>query len=223
MREKKEANSSQQGKEKKKCRTGGFFKIVLGLIALIPVAVFSIIVACNFAITNVTSDKIYDTLSDIPSRDICVVLGTTPYLKGNKNGNPYFYNRIEAATELYKAGKVKTIVVSGDSSKNYDETKIMRSALVKRGVPRKAIITDTKGKGTFESIQQMKKNFNEKEFTIVSQSFQNERAIFIANHYGLDAIGYNARDINIKKGYRVYFREVFARVKVFADILKSKI
>ena len=69
----------------------------------------------------------------------------------------------------------------------------------------------------------MKKNFNEKEFTIVSQSFQNERAIFIANHYGLDAIGYNARDINIKKGYRVYFREVFARVKVFADILKSKI
>ena len=108
MREKKEANSGQQGKEKKKCRTGGFFKIVLGLIALIPVAVFSIIVACNFAITNVTSDKIYDTLSDIPSRDICVVLGTTPYLKGNKNGNPYFYNRIEAATELYKAEKVMT-------------------------------------------------------------------------------------------------------------------
>ena len=223
MTEKKEAGNSLQANKKKRSIIGSFLKIVMGLIALVPIAVFSIIVACNVAITNVASERIYDDIDEIPAREICVVLGTAPYQKGNKNGNPYFYNRIEAAAGLYKAGKVKTIVVSGDSSRNYDETKMMLNALVKRGVPKKAIKKDTKGKGTFESMQQMKKHFKKQQFTVVSQSFQNERAIFIANHYGLDAIGYNARDINIKKGYRVYFREVFARVKVFADILKSKI
>ena len=68
----------------------------------------------------------------------------------------------------------------------------------------------------------MKNHFKINKFTIVTQAFQNERAIFIANHYGLDAIGFNAQDIDIKKGYRVYFREAFARVKVFLDILKAK-
>ena len=222
MNNRKKMGDKDKTKGKKKSPIRRLVKIVASLIALIPLAIFSIILACNVTIEDVTSERIYNSIEDIPKRDVCVVLGTTPYKKGSKNGNPYFNFRIDAATQLYKAGKARTIIVSGDSSKNYDETKMMRNALVKRGIPSKAIKLDTKGKGTFESMLQMKERFKLKEFTIVSQAFQNERAIFIANHYGLDAIGFNARDINIKKGYRVYFREVFARVKVFIDIIKAE-
>lgn len=206
--------------KKKKSLARRLIKISISLITLIPLAIFSIIVACNVVVRHTTSDKLYNKEENTPKRDVCLVLGTTPNRKGKKNSNPYFFNRIDAAAKLYKEKKVKTIIVSGDSSKYYDETKTMRDALIQRGIPNKAIKLDTKGKGTFESILQMKKHFKIEKFTIVSQEFQNERAIFIANHYGLDAIGFNARDIEIKKGYRVFFREAFARVKVFIDILK---
>lgn len=218
----KENNKKTEKPKKKKSLAGRISRIIIRIITLIPLAIFSVILACNIAVRNTTSDKLYNSIEKIPKRNVCVVLGTTPNKKGQKNGNSYFFNRINAATKLYKAGKVKTIIVSGDSSKYYDETKMMRDALVKRGVPRSAIKLDTKGKGTFESMLQMKNHFKINKFTIVTQAFQNERAIFIANHYGLDAIGFNAQDIDIKKGYRVYFREAFARVKVFLDILKAK-
>lgn len=199
-------------------------KIVLrlfGTILLLPLALFSIILACDIAISNTAAEKLYDNIDSIPKNDVCVVLGTTPYRKGYPNGNPYFNYRVEAAAQLYKKRVIKQIIVSGDSSKNYDETTKMRNALAKRGVPRKAIIRDTKGQSTIESMRRIKEHFKIERFTLVSQQFQNERAIFLANHMGLDAIGYNARDINVKKGYRVYFREKLARVKVFIDILSK--
>ena len=201
----KENNKKTEKPKKKKSLAGRISRIIIRIITLIPLAIFSVILACNIAVKNTTSDKLYNSIEKIPKRNVCVVLGTSPNKKGQKNGNSYFFNRINAATKLYKAGKVKTIILSGDSSKYYDETKMMRE-----------------GKGTFESMLQMKNHFKINKFTIVTQAFQNERAIFIANHYGLDAIGFNAQDIDIKKGYRVYFREAFARVKVFLDILKAK-
>ena len=223
MSEKKNVKKrGEGGKGKKKgSAVRKIINVSIGLLALIPLAIFSLVVACNVAIDNVVSDRLYDNVDDIPKRSVCVVLGTTPYLKGNKNGNPYFNNRIAAAVQLYKARKVDTVILSGDSSKFYDETKVMHKALVKQGVPSRAIKLDTKGKSTFESIRQMKNRFNLKEFIVVSQRFQNERALFIANHYGMDAIGYNARDIDVKKGYRVYFREKLARVKVFIDLFRN--
>ena len=194
---------------------------LFGTIFLLPLALFSIILACDISISNNSAEKLYDSADSIPNNKVCVILGTTPYRKGYPNDNPYFNYRIEAAAKLYKKGAVKQIIVSGDSSKNYDETTKMRDALIKRGVPRKAITRDTKGQSTIASIERMKEHFKLEKFTIVSQQFQNERAIFLANHLGIDAIGYNARDINVKKGYRVYFREKLARVKVFIDILSK--
>lgn len=194
---------------------------LLGTVLLLPLALLSVVLACDISISDTAAEKLYENTDSIPANRVCVVLGTTPYRKGYPNGNPYFNYRIEAAAKLYKKGLVKEIIVSGDSSKNYDETTKMRNALVKRGVPRKAIKRDTKGQSTIESIQRIKEHYKLEKFTIVSQQFQNERAIFLANHFGLDAIGFNAKDINVKKGYRVYFREKLARVKVFIDILSE--
>ncbi|MBQ6694794.1 MAG: YdcF family protein [Bacteroidaceae bacterium] len=209
-----------KSKEKKsKSRTKKIIYNILRLAALLPVAIFSAVLACDIAISHTATGRIYDSIDKLPANDTCLLLGTTPYSKGHKNGNPYFNYRIEATAKLYKAGKIKHIIASGDSSKNYDETAIMQRALIKRGIPQKAITRDTKGHSTIESIKSAKEHFKLNRFTVVSQQFQNERALFIAKHYNLDATAYNARDINVKKGYKVYFREKLARIKVFIDIL----
>lgn len=195
------------------------FLRILGLIALIPIAIFSAVLACDMAVSRSAAPYIHDAPSTLPCNDVCIVLGTTPYRKGSKKGNPYFNYRMDAAAALYKQGKAKRIIASGDSSRGYDETAKMRAALIKRGVPAHAIVRDTQGHGTIESMLRAHDAFGLTRFTVVSQQFQNERAIYIARNRGIEASGYNARDVEVKQGVRVYFREKLARVKAVMEIL----
>lgn len=95
----------------------------------------------------------------------------------------------------------------------------MRDSLVVRGVPADIMYLDGTGFSTVNSIQNTRDIFNEKEITIISQRFHNERAIVLAVACDIDAIGYNATSPNMRLGLKVYFREIFARVKLFWDVL----
>jgi SanA protein len=61
--------------------------------------------------------------------------------------------------------------------------------------------------------------FSQQSVTVISQPFHNKRAIYIAQREGIEAIGYNARDVNQQAGLKVQVREKLARVKVFVDYL----
>jgi SanA protein len=67
-------------------------------------------------------------------------------------------------------------------------------------------------------VVRCRKIFGQSRFTIISQAFHNQRALFIAQHYGLNAVGFNARDVTGRNGLKVQFREMLARVKVFLDL-----
>ena len=156
------AREMKKQKTKKSNKAIRLFARIMGYLALIPAAIFSLTIACDIAISNSTSERIYDDIKDVPKYSTCVVLGTTPYSKGTKRGNPYFNNRMDAVAELYRRGGIKQIIVSGDSSMNYDETAKMSSALKKRGVPGKIIVRDTKGQNTLKSIKNVKEGFKVK-------------------------------------------------------------
>lgn len=74
---------------------------------------------------------------------------------------------------------------------------------------------------TFDSIVRLKEIFGQESVTIISQPFHNERAIYIASKEGIAAIGFNAKDVNARYGFKTQLREKLARVKVFADYLFS--
>lgn len=151
-----------------------------------------------------------------------MLLGTSPTLRSGVR-NPYFQNRIQAAAELYKAGKIKYILVSGDNHRTeYNEPEEMRKALIQKGVPEDAIFLDYAGFRTLDSVVRANKIFGQQKFTIISQQFHNQRAVYIASWYGLDTVGYNAKDVSLSVGLKVQVRELFARVKVFIDFLFNK-
>jgi len=152
--------------------------------------------------------------------DLCwVELGTAKYLSG-KRDNPYYTYRIEAATKLIKAGKIKYLIISGDNSKeNYDEPTDMRTDLIRAGIDSTIIYLDYAGFRTFDSIVRAKEVFGQDSLTIISQFFHNQRAIFIASKEKISAIGFNATDVTNSKAFKVQVREKFARVKVFMDYL----
>lgn len=165
---------------------------------------------------------IYYSIEKIPYNDVALVLGTSKYLHNGKI-NMYFKFRMDAAYELYKSGKVKYILVSGDNRyRSYNEPRQMRLDLIKLGVDKKHIFLDFAGFRTRDSIIRANKVFELTNFTIVSQPFHNERAILIARQKKIDAIAYNAH--NVRKLYRLrqFPREVGARALMFIDIILNR-
>ncbi|MBA6156960.1 YdcF family protein [Tenacibaculum sp. S7007] len=187
---------------------------LLGCLFIIAVVYFS-----NKAVVNNAEEKLYTSVRDIPKNKVGLLLGTVKFLS-NERVNLYYQFRIDAAVKLYKSGKIDFIIVSGDNgSKRYDEPTDFKNDLIKLGIPENRIFLDYAGFRTLDSVVRAKEIFAQKSITIISQQFHNERAIYLAEHFGIKAVGFNARDISGKYGIKVQLREYLARVKVFVDIL----
>src|SRR5580693_2779804 len=82
---------------------------------------------CNKKIEDAAAGKMYTAVQYIPYNKVALLLGTGKYLADDKTPNPFFYYRILATVELYKAGKIKYIIASGDNSTpDYNEPVMMR-------------------------------------------------------------------------------------------------
>lgn len=192
-------------------------------ITLIIVILYTIsLIVCNRTIKKHTSAQIYSEVITIPQNNVGLLLGTSPKLK-NGNNNLYFDYRILAAVELYKAGKIKYILISGDNRReDYNEPEEMKKALMQKGIPEKSIYLDYARFRTLDSVVRAKEVFGQNRLTIISQRFHNERAIYLAEKNGINAIGYNAKDVNAYSGLKTNIRELFARVKMFIDLATDK-
>lgn len=200
-----------------------YTKRVIAILAIALLFVAAILIYANWKIPHDTTPFIYNEIDVIPEQKVALVLGTAKNL-GNGRPNPYFVKRINAAKELYDAGKVKAFVMSGDNSrKDYNEPQDMKDALIAHGVPDSIIYLDYAGFRTLDSVVRMKEIFGQDSFIVVSQKFHNERAIFLAQYFGLTAYGYNAKDVvSGRVSTKTKVREKFARVKVFVDIIIGK-
>ena len=168
-------------------------------------------------IESETKDLVTYDIQKLPNEKVGLLLGTGKFLK-NGCKNLYFFNRIDATEQLYKSGKIQYILISGDNStKNYSEPEDMQAELIKRGIPADKIVLDFAGFRTLDSVVRAKEIFGQNSFIIISQKFHNERAIFLARKYGIEAYGFNAKDVNKYFGFKTKIREYFARVKVFVD------
>jgi SanA protein len=156
-------------------------------------------------------------LSDVPHAQAALVLGAQVMPSGKPS--IMLADRIKAADQLYEAGKVDKILLSGDHGQwNYDEVGTMRKLLLARGVPAKDLFTDHAGFDTWDSAQRARRVFDVESVVIVTQDFHMARALYAARRAGLHASGYSAdlrRYGSIIKKLEV--REALARVKVVAD------
>ena len=200
------------------------FQLKKIIIFLITIILFSTImfVLADVRIKSASKNYLYNDLQSIPYNKVGLVLGTAKFLK-NGQVNFYYKYRIDATIALYKAGKISYIVVSGDNSrKTYDEPSQMKDDLIIGGVPSEVIFLDYAGFRTWDSIIRIKEIFSQNDFTIISQHFHNERAVYIAQKYGLNAVAFDANDVNKVYGLKTNLREKLARIKVFVDLFTNK-
>jgi len=192
---------------------------ISGVLTLLIVALVFI---SDVVIAGFAKEKVFADVEGIPYNKVGIVLGTSKYLT-NGNINLYYQYRINAAAELYHSGKIEFILVSGDNRhRSYNEPQTFKNDLVKMGIPQEKIFLDYAGFRTLDSMVRAKEVFGQESITVISQKFHNERAIYLAEKRGLKAVGFNAKDVNLRSGMKVKLREYLARVKVFSDLLFSK-
>tara|TARA_B110000093_G_scaffold98972_1_gene106524 strand:- start:87 stop:719 length:633 start_codon:yes stop_codon:yes gene_type:complete len=186
------------------------------------VALLLLLLLLNYKVKHDVKESMYDNITETPSKKVGLLLGTAKYVKGGWI-NLYYTHRITAAVELYKAGKIEYILISGDNGReSYDEPTLMKEDLMAAGIPESAIYLDYAGFRTLDSVVRCKRIFGELDILVISQQFHNERAVYIARARGIQAVGYNAQDVNAKYGFKTRIREYLARTKMFLDLWFGK-
>jgi vancomycin permeability regulator SanA len=176
------------------------------------VALAAFLIGTNGWMVAQANPRLYSQAASIPANRAALVLGCRP-------GSVYFQWRIEAAAELWHAGKARYLIVSGDNHlQSYNEPEEMKAALIWRGVPANRIYCDYAGFRTLDSVIRAKAIFGQDRLTIVSQPYHNCRALAIARHHGIAAIGFNARDWRRPWWRPVPPREWLARPVAWADL-----
>jgi SanA protein len=183
------------------------------------VILLALTIASNIAVKQTAKKYISDNLVSVKPNNVGLLLGTSRNLK-NGARNDFFFNRIDAAVELYNSGKIRNIIISGDNSrKDYNEPEDMKAELIRKGIPDSLIYLDYAGFRTLDAVVRARDIFGQHSFIVISQKFHSERAVYLARSYGIEAFGYNAKEVEAYKGFKTKVRELFARDKMFIDLL----
>lgn len=198
-----------------------YFFLAAGAAVL---AVGVLLITCNAIVVQGAKGRIHTDVDEVPATDVALLLGTSPVSRITEKTNYFYEYRLDAAAALYKAGKVRRILISGsdNSHKGADETLCMQRDLETRGVPADVCILDGKGYRTETSMRRAYEVYGLRRMVVVSQHFHNERALYLADHLGLDfeqVEAYDAEAPQSALSYITYAREYLARVKMIFGFL----
>jgi SanA protein len=187
----------------------------------IVVLLFSIMVVftlfANVWIIGSTRNQILDKQEQEVGVRTALILGTSyNTVEGDKN--QFFHDRMVTASKLFELGLAREIILSGSTTKYYNEPQAMRSSLAELGVPDSILITDDGGMRTLDSVVRCKELFNQDEIIIITQRFHAYRALFISNYYELDAVVVITQPFALPNSLGVLLREFMARPLAVLDL-----
>jgi SanA protein len=194
-----------------------WFRRLAWLVMWLVVLFIGVVAYANFTAIWASRGRLFTDVAKLPETKVGLVFGTTDRVNGREN--LYFRYRIDAAVRVWNSGKIKTLIVSGDNrSQYYNEPEKMKQALMEQGIPESRIVCDYAGLRTLDSVVRAKEIFGTSSILVISQRFQNERAIYLATAHGIEAYGFNARDVETMAGLKTKIREVGARVQMWLDV-----
>ena len=187
--------------------------VLLGLLILfLPRIITSVSAAFRtYSVENVSADR------------VAIIFGAG--LRRDGTPTAVLRDRVETAAQLYFAGKVEKLLMSGDNSYvDYNEPGAMRQHALGLGVPEEAIVLDYAGRRTYDTCYRAKAIFGVESAILVTQDFHLPRALFTCNGLGVKATGVGSNNFYYLKRSRLYWntRELFATVGAFWDLYLDK-
>ncbi len=143
---------------------------------------------CMVIVQSAANNRVYKTMSEMPNYHVALVLGAGVQPNGALSWT--LRHRVNTAIDLYNAGRVEKILMSGDNRvQNYNEPQRMADYAVSQGVPSSDVVMDYAGRRTYDSVYRAKNIFLLDKLVIVTQGYHLPRALFLARSVGLEAYG----------------------------------
>ncbi len=176
--------------------------------------------ALHTYIGNSTRSRRYARPEQVPTQQVAIVFGAGVYDDGTPT--PMLADRVKAAVDLYRLGKVQKLLMTGDNSrKDYDEVSAMQRYAVDRGVPIVDITLDRAGLSTYESCYRAQQIFGIRQAVLITQNFHLPRAVYICERLGVEAIGLGTPDWGRYRDdtvTRYTAREMLSVLKAFWEV-----
>ena len=186
-------------------------------IPVLGIGLFLSLTLWNINQPNKVKNNIYYEVEKTPPTSMAIILGAS--VKANGEPSPMLAERIDAAAALYHQKHVEKILISGDSTDGYyDEVKIMKKQLVARGVSEEDLIGDGLGVRTLDSLYRARFVYHIRQAIVISQFYHLPRSLYLAEHFGIDAIGFSASPPGNQPDFKHVFREFLARYLAFFDV-----
>jgi SanA protein len=167
----------------------------------------------------IARERIYADVQAVPEAAVALVLGAGLWADGSPT--PALYDRVATAVELYKAGKVSKLLMSGDNRFAwYNEPAAMRRLAMQLGVPDEDIVPDYAGRRTYDSCYRAREIFGVEQAVIVTQRFHLDRALYLCDAFGVQAVGVVADRRTYTPPYAQFWwlRETPAVVSAWLDV-----
>ncbi|MFC0038344.1 SanA/YdcF family protein [Actinomadura rayongensis] len=206
-------------------RGGRWARRVVGLVlrwrwplaVAVALGLYGVVAPLGWAYAETGGRRV--SVGAVPATPVGLVLGA-----GIRDGRPsvLLARRLDLAAELWRRGKVRVLLVSGDNrTKGYDEPSVMRAYLVAHGVPERKIVRDFAGLDTWDSCARAKRIFGVRRLTVVTQDFHLPRAVALCRAAGLDAWGVGDESLEARPDATItgYVREPLAMLKAMASIV----
>ncbi|MFW6108663.1 MAG: SanA/YdcF family protein [bacterium] len=156
-------------------------------------------------------------LEELPSCQVAIVLGAG--LRPDGTPSATLEDRLEAGLDLYRAGRVRKLLLSGDhGQRSYDEVNAMRRYVLDAGVPEQDVFLDHAGFRTFDTLYRARDVFQIERCIVVTQRFHLPRSVYTARTLGLEAWGHAADRRRYAHARRNAAREVLARTRAWLDL-----
>jgi SanA protein len=160
---------------------------------------------------------IWATVGGVPARPVAIVFGAAIYPNGQLS--PMLQDRVDMAIDLYRAGKVRNILMSGDNRfLDYDEPGRMYDYAVARGLPPASIIRDYAGRRTYDTCYRAKEIFGVTDAILVSQRFHLARALYTCSVLGVESVGVAAEQHEYPSEAYYWLRDTLATLQAWWDV-----
>lgn len=189
--------------------------IVIGVFLLFDLIAF-VLFTTSWMVRDAES-QIHRTMRSLDDRPIALVFGGG--MVTEEKMSVMQTDRVQSAIDLYHAGKVQQIIMTGDDGSNrFNEVDAMRNFAVEQGIPSENVLTDWHGYRTYDSCYRAKHVYQATSIIAVSQQFHLPRIIYICKHMGIDTIGYAADKREYGAWWTPKVREALARVLAWWDV-----
>jgi SanA protein len=189
----------------------------LAMLLAVPIIAFALICGLRIWVNARTAGRIYTNAGEVPPAPVALVLGAGLWRDGSPT--PALYDRVATAVDLYQAGRVKKLLMSGDNRfVNYNEPAAMKKLAIQLGAPAEDIVLDYAGRRTYDSCYRAKEIFGVRQVVVVTQRFHLDRALFLCDALGIESVGVVA-DRRVYQTIRWWeLREALATAAAWWDV-----